>query len=55
MTQQDFARMTAVIDEWLNECVPLSESFRLWDTAESEAFQDAAADLFEALPVPEGE
>jgi len=59
MTQQDFARMTAVIDELLRQAgvakfvadnYGLGPNFGAWI-----AKQEAAADLLSALPVPEDE
>ncbi len=59
MTQQDFARMTAVIDKWLREAAVSATAFKKTGLPAAFGFysakQDAAADLLEALPVPEDE
>ena len=60
MTQQDFARMTAVIDGMLERArlaqVTRGTIYQIMAAAhEADAYEEAAADLLEALPVPEDE
>lgn len=56
MTQQEFARMTAVIDDFLRLAGAWLAQAQIGSqgaTARAISYEDAAADLLAALPVPE--